>query len=150
MSASASGRTISRMSGLLEDSRPYFRPRRTGRRILAISLKTAVQFCFLRRGQLQGPRGIRDAIPNGFHELETVSDRNGQNLGNADGFHNSNLPPSPEPAKPRHKVTSNVLICLSIFLTFSMQLNGSPYDPRAACDAGVKSSGRANFYDLAL
>ena len=110
MSASASGRTISRTLGPLQDSCLYLGPRRTGSRVLTVGIESAIQLCLLRLGQLQGLGKLRNAFPDRFHELEALVDWQGQNLGNADGLHGSNLPLPRAMSKSRRQVTSNVRV----------------------------------------
>lgn len=107
MSASASGRTISRTLGPREDSRLYLGPWRPGNWILAVGIQAAITLPFLRLGQLQGIRQLRDAVPDCFRELETLVDCQSKDLGNADGLHRSNLSSPRAVSKSRPNVTSN-------------------------------------------
>src|ERR1700752_1138279 len=110
MSASASGRTMSRTLGLLENSRLNLGPRRASGGIPAVGIESAIELRFLSLSQLQGLRKVRNAFPDRFHELETLVDWQGQDLGKADGRHGANLPPPRAVSKSLTRVPSNVRV----------------------------------------
>lgn len=60
MSASASGRTISRTSILLEYSGLHLGPGGSSGRVFPIGVKAAIKLCFLRFGELQRFRDLGD------------------------------------------------------------------------------------------
>src|SRR5688572_29718899 len=102
MSASASGRTISRTSGLLEYSGLHIGPGRSDGGVFAIGVKAAIEFGFLCLRELQRFRDLGDAVPDRFHELESLRDWQGQHFRDANGFHCSNLPLPRAVSNPRH------------------------------------------------
>jgi hypothetical protein len=96
------------VSTLLEYPGLYFGPGRSSGRVLSIRLKAAIKLCFLRFGELQRFRNLGDAVPDRFHESESLRDWQSQHFRDADGLHCSNLPPPRAVSNPRHKVTSDV------------------------------------------